>query len=256
MNFFVKFLFKIGLKINFRSLTPYLKVGAAYFRYYSTLLFNLNLSSSRNIILICGLPKSGTTWLESLLSLDGRFNNLMPYDVIKWEQNYGRSDNYIPKYDFLKKIPNGNWIIKIHATCSNELLEIINNYNLKPIILHRNIHEVLDSHSHYVDNTFFHPDFSKIKNLNKSQKISFYTQKYFDDYEIWVNKWKNQKHTYNLTYDDLLSDTEHEVTSILKFLEIDISNVMIRRIIEKNSIDKLRSKSIQKEFFRGAKLKK
>ena len=190
-----------------------------------------------------------------MLSLEGRFKNLMPYDVIKWEQNYGRSDNYIPKYDFLKKIPNGNWIIKIHATCSDELLELVNMYNLKPIIIHRNIHEVLDSHSHYVDNTIFHPDFSKTRNFNNSQKTSFYTEKYLNDYKIWVNKWKNKNNTYNLTYNDLLSDTVKEVTSILKFLEIDISQVTIKRIIKNNSIDKLRSNSIQKKFFRGSKLK-
>ena len=256
MNFIVKTLFRIGLSFNFGILTPRLKILASYIRYYSTLLVNFNMSSSKKIIFICGLPKSGTTWLESLLSIDGEFKNLMPYDLIKWEQNHGRSDNYIPKYDFLKSVPNGKWIVKIHASFSKELLQIIKENNLKPIIIYRDIEEVLDSHAHYVENTIFHPDFSKTRNLNKFQKTLYYKKKYFDDYKLWIRNWqKSNIMTYNLTYNDLLNNTEKEISNIFKFLNINITKKVINELITLNSLSKMKNKSVQKEFFRGKKIK-
>lgn len=256
MNFLVKSFFRIGLSFNFGILTPRLKIIASYIRYYSTLLINFKMSPPKKIIFICGLPKSGTTWLESLLSIDGEFKNLMPYDIIKWEQNHGRSDNYIPKYDFLKSVPNGKWIVKIHASPSKELLRIIKVNKLKPIIIHRDIEEVLDSHAHYVENTIFHPDYAKTRNLKKSQKLLFYKKKYFDDYKLWIRNWKQSKiMTYNLTYNNLLNNTEKEITNIFKFLNITITNKEINKLISLNSLSKMKNRSVQKEFFRGKKIK-
>ena len=75
MNVIVKTLFRIGLLIDFGKATPFLKISAAYVRYYSAILVRNYFYKKKEIILICGLPKSGTTWLENLIS----FNKLLVY---------------------------------------------------------------------------------------------------------------------------------------------------------------------------------
>jgi hypothetical protein len=251
----INYLFKIGLKFNFGPLRPLFKIIASIFRYYYTIF--TTKSKEKSIIFIAGLPKSGTTWLENILTLDGEFTSIMPPDITIWEQKFSRSNNYIPSHDIFSKLPKGKWVMKLHCKFSEELDLFLKNNNIKTIVIHRNLEKVLDSHLHYALKTKFHPDHNDLKKIiRKDEALTWLSQKYKREYSEWITSWKNQKNTYNLTYDDLLKDTNHEVTCILKFLEIDISKELITKIINKNSIDKLRSKSVHKEFYRGAQLKK
>ena len=59
------------------------------------------------MILILALPKSGSTWLENLMNIDFKFTNIMPPQVIVWEQKENRSDNFVPQKDFVEDLPNG-----------------------------------------------------------------------------------------------------------------------------------------------------
>ena len=232
----INILYKIGLKINFGPLRPFFKILASILRYYFTIL--TTKSKEKSIIFIAGLPKSGTTWLENILTLDGEYISIMPPDVTMWEQKYSRSNNYVPSHDIFSKLPKGKWVMKLHCKFSLELDLFLKKNNIKTIVIHRNLEKVFDSHLHYALKTKFHPDHNDLNKIpNKNDAISWVTKKYSREFSEWVSTWKNQKNTYNLTYDDLLNDTEQQVTAILHFLEIDISNVKIRRIIEKNLND-------------------
>ena len=90
-------------------------------------------------------------------------------------------------------------------------------------------------------------------NLNKFQKTLYYKKKYFDDYKLWIRNWqKSNIMTYNLTYNDLLNNTEKEISNIFKFLNINITKKVINELITLNSLSKMKNKSVQKEFFRDS----
>ncbi len=247
---------KIGLNFNFGPLTSALKIFSSYLRFYLAILKNKKRQKQKNIIFICALPKSGSTWLENLLSINHKYINIMPPEVILWEQKYGRSDNFIPSNLFLKNIPNGNWIIKIHAKFSKELANKVFEMNLKPIILTRQINSILDSHIHYVLKTRFHPDYMKIKDLTKDEKLLFVKNKYYKDYLQWELDWKKfKKQSLFITYENLLNNTKSQFLKMLAFLEIKLSNIEIDKIISDNSIEKMRKRSVHKHFFRGSEIK-
>jgi hypothetical protein len=250
MDFVTRTLLRIGLAINFHRLTPFLKILASYIRYNIAIEKNKNFSESRDIILICGLPKSGTTWLENLLSVKGDFKNLMPVDITRWEQKYGRSDDYEPHKDIFARIPKGKWLIKVHSKYSDNLMNLIRRHNLKLIVLYRDIDEVLDSHLHYVSKTKFHPDYNHIKRLSKIDGFHFLRHKYAEDYAMWIKDWLS-KDVFTIDYNDLLSNTESILANTYEFLEIEVDSKGIDEIIKYNSLDNMKKRSVQKDFFRG-----
>ena len=77
----------------------------------------------------------------------------------------------------------GRWIIKIHAFYSNELWSIIKKHKIKPLVLHRNSRDVINSMIHYVSITKFHPEYKKTKMMTCDEKKQYFERKYLNDFE-------------------------------------------------------------------------
>ena len=248
----IDLIFLAGLKFSFGTLTPYLKILAAYFRYYITVLFKK--PEKKEIIFIAGLPKSGTTWLESMLQDLNGYNSVMPVDPIIFESNYGESHNFVPSRDFFKKLSDNKWVIKLHSKFSESLNNLFKKHNIKPIIIYRQLDKVFESHFNYVRITKFHPDYSLLKSLNKKQAIDLIKNKYENEFNDWIHGWKNSGYLC-INYEDLVDNTFSVLKKIFTYLGFQVDDQKINYIIENNSIEKLRSRSIQKEFYRGSYLK-
>lgn len=252
---FIDILFKIGLKYDFGNLRPYLKIITSFLRYYLT-LFGKRHNEKREVIFIAGLPKSGTTWLENLLCFQGRYKSIMLPMVTIWEQFQGRSDNYIPKTDFIEKLPSrGKWLIKLHCHNSNDLNEILSKHKIIPIVIHRELDKVFESHYHYALNTKFHPDYKSLNNLKMKQGFEYLYNKYEKDYEQWIISWQKSNKAVIITYSELLDDTFNTLKKTVNSIGLNLTQEEIIKTIENNTIEKMKKRSVHKKFFRGSDIK-
>ena len=250
-------LLKVALKINFGKLNRYLKILASFIRYYLMIRAGKKVFSSfssKKIILICALPKSGSTWLETVLSNEENFLPLMPPEVTKWEQKYGRSDNFIPTNSFIENVPNGKWIIKIHSNYSDEIYKLINlNSNiLKVIVLHRNVEEVMKSQLKYSTDTKFHPDYNSLKKINTyNEKLKYVKDKYLNDYILWSEKWNNVNDSkiIKVYYKKLIKYPFKEFHELFNHIEEPISKIALNNLLSKYSKKNMRKKSVNKNFY-------
>jgi len=221
------------------------------------------------IIWIASYPKSGNTWVRSLLSAylysnDGIFN----FDLLK-KINQFPSKQYFKKFlkDFkdIKKVSN-YWIaaqdrinlfndrpifLKTHsALCTLENNPFTNKNNTKAVIyVVRDPRNLITSLSHHYS---MNMEKAYIFIINKQQmtmvsewgKDDFGIASVLGNWSTHYKSWKNIKFAPTLVvkYEDLLNNTNNTFKSILNFL----SRLMDIKIDEKKIINTVNSCSFEK----------
>ena len=221
------------------------------------------------IIWIASYPKSGNTWVRSLLSAylysnDGIFN----FDLLK-KINQFPSKQYFKKFlkDFkdIKKVSN-YWIaaqdrinlfndkpifLKTHsALCTLENNSFTNKNNTKAVIyVVRDPRNLITSLSHHYS---MNMEKTYIFIINKQQmtmvsewgKDDFGIASVLGNWSTHYKSWKNIKFAPTLVvkYEDLLNNTNNTFKSILNFL----SRLMDIKIDEKKIINTVNSCSFEK----------
>ena len=188
----------------------------------------------RKIIFVCGLPRSGTTLVEQILSshkevigigeveyLENSINNIFINDDKILNQNFKENinsnknilnDMYFNNLDLynyqsnviIDKTPhNFRWIGFIKVFFPNS----------KIVLCERNIKDnFLSLYKNY---------FASIKHMGwtyEPSKIVEYCKMYTDLIKFWENKYSS--FIYKLNYDKLVLDKEHEIKKLLEFCDL------------------------------------
>lgn len=101
-------------------------------------------NGSKKILLAC-FPKSGSTFTSSIIGQKDGFKKL---DLTP---AYGRREQELD-IRYLYKYRNINFVAQHHVRCSMHLEELLQQYNVKPIILVRNIYDCLVSFADHTRN--------------------------------------------------------------------------------------------------------
>ena len=101
----------------------------------------------------------------------------------------------------------------------------------KVINLYRNPFDCLVSNYYY---------FYKNRNIDLeiSKYIDYYMTKYIQSFKI-IDKFKNKKNIMNISYEELIKNTESTIENILLFLNLEINKDLIRIAISDSSMDNL-----------------
>jgi hypothetical protein len=251
----IKFFHKLGLLIPPLGKTSRaLKICAAYLR--SKMQKRSLCDSKGNPIIIYALPKSGSTWLESMLSSLDLYGPFMPWQASVEEFRHGHSDDYKLKVDHIRGIRSRRAVIKIHSRPNKEVLRTNDTLGLPYIVLTRNIDEALESHVHYARKTKYHPDYRQFQRKSLAQCFDLARRENFAKWSKWTADWNNVVDNKKLMvdYEGLLTNTEFELTRIVRHLNLRIDKRELTSIIEQNSIENMRNNAVQKSFFRGSKI--
>jgi len=188
-------------------------------------------------IVIAEYPKSGGTWIVSLLA-----------DVLNFYKRdiYANENN--PGFDFYKhpwyknandlSIPE-NSVIKSHELAHSKLNRLKACY----------FHLVRDGRDVTVSRYFYEKDFCVKNGIRKDFNISFdeYVEKTAYEWRDYVKSWLKFK-TPIIRYEDFLSNTHSEVRKFISLLDYNnISDIDIQHAIGQNTKDRTR-KSLSKTF--------
>ena len=239
------------------------------------------------IIWIASYPKSGNTWVRSLLSTylyseDGIFN----FDLLKKIQIFPSkkyfefflsdfkdikkiSDYWIAAQDRINLLNNKTIFLKTHsALCALENNSFTNKNNTKAVIyVVRDPRNLITSFSHHfsmnVEESYnFIINKKKMLTENEWGGKNFGIASVLGNWAEHYKSWQNIKFAPILTvkYEDLIDNTEREFKKILtylkKIMDIKINEKKILNTINSCSFKKLAEKEKNEGFSEASKSKK
>jgi hypothetical protein len=183
------------------------------------------------IIIVAEYPKSGGTWLVSLL---GEVLELPKRDI------YINNDNKLFWKDYFWY--KGYEDIGLLESC------VVKSHELAGSDLHncssKIIHLIRDGRDVVVSKYFYEKDFLVNNNIKEFNNISKeeYTAKVAMEWREYVCSWMNRDDCIICKYEELLLNTEQTLKKILKRLGYDVNEIIIKEAIINNTKEKLTDK--------------
>lgn len=198
---------------------------------------SIDTKSGENLVFVTGLPRSGTTWLLSILELHPQCFGIRPEHVGINVQSYtketglflrGFSDEEIRNK--IDKLPKDKLLIEKTPSHIFELHKIKSVFpKSKILFIERNHYDILYS---MVQKNDFWKDSPK----SLTEAISLYNK-----YSIHINNF--DEFSYLIKYEDLWESPYSEIKNLFHFLELStdgISEILEKTILGKNLNEKLK----------------
>lgn len=199
-------------------------------------------------IFIACVPKSASTFLKNLLvSLTGFRDVFMVYAA-----NQNEHELYLPT---LRETAHLDTVTQQHCRASDANVQMMQAFEIKPVVLVRNIYDSVMSLLDFYDNgaffsSYFREDF---KSLDEETKIDLLIDNVIPWYFQFVASWslveKQKKlEIFWLSYEDLISDKPTAIKDVLKFYGLGVA----RRNVEQR-IKEIESEGRRNRFNKGIK---
>lgn len=149
------------LKLNYRHyrFKKAFKEGRLPFKQYGHIYPN-------RMLFVAGLPKSGTTWLESMLNSFHGYTIIPDPEITKWEYEHGESHRFELSIKYFKEIKGSLALVKVHCHGSQNNINILKQLNIMYCIMYRDLRDAAVSYVFYVKRTTWHPEFPLYKNMD------------------------------------------------------------------------------------------
>ena len=170
----------------------------------------------RHLFIAC-VPKSGSTFLKNvLLSLTGYGDAFIAFTPGQFEQ-----DLYLPG---VINVARSDTVTQLHSRASDANVQMMQAFEIKPVVLVRNIFDAVVSLLDFYDggafsNTFFRADY---KSLDDQTRIDLLIDNLVPWYFQFVASWslaekQGRLEIFWLSYEELINDKPGSITSVLKF---------------------------------------
>ncbi|USN99864.1 MAG: sulfotransferase domain-containing protein [Phycisphaeraceae bacterium] len=196
----------------------------------------------QKILFVAGLPKSGTTWLEKMLSSWPGFGEVLIPEVAAHEMRQGGSDRYDIPENIFARFKNMLVLTKMHVHGSEHNARVLREAGVRYVVLFRDLRDVAVSNTFYVRNTPWHPEHPHYAGKDVADCLAVFAERTLEDYANWVRLWAQNADpvvSVILRYEEMLVDVETCLRRVASLFELDASDATIREIAEKNSFSRM-----------------
>jgi len=217
-----------------------IKLFLSYPRFYGQLLiarrnFKNNIAKyPQNILVIVGLPKSGTTWLEAMLCEFPGFSIIHPPEVTYHETKTGGSHDLPLSQIMFSRLKNTLSVVKVHSPYSLNNIDVLHQSNVKYVFMHRDLRDVAVSYYHFVKQRPWHPEFKIYDSLSIRHGLQTFADSLLMKYMAWIRDWYSsydKKRGFEIRYERLVNDTENVFSEIVNHFEIPHTYEEIENIV-------------------------
>jgi len=207
------------------------------------------LSEDKIHILLACFPKSGSSYLRELI------HNLPDMEQVNLLPGYDRREQELATDELILN-HSKNYVAQHHTRYSQITEILMDNFRLQPVILVRNLFDVVESiHDHFFREGIimpfnFVPD--EILKWEKSEIVNFITDMIIPWYFNFYVSWYHRNNKLLVTYDDVTQNTGDVLQKIIDFTHISCSKKDIDNSIECSS--KLNTRLNKGVSGRGEKL--
>lgn len=180
-----------------------------------------------DIIVVTGLPRSGTSLMMQLLNIIG---------IPIFTDNKRHPDQSNPKgyfeHELVKNIEkDSTWMDKTKGKVIKIVIPLLfflpKNYSYKVIVMKRNINEIIKS-----QNKMLIKENSNINPIEPDRLHQIFENQLKQTIS-WLNKKSNVK-SINISYANMINELAVELKKVNSFLNINISKSQANSVIEKN----------------------
>lgn len=212
----------------------------------------------QKVLFVAGLPKSGTTWLEKMISSYPGFHDLLIPDVAAHELRTGGSHDYELPDGMFDRFDGLLALTKMHVHGSAHNAEVLRKAGVRYVVLYRDLRDVAISHFYYVLQTPWHAEYPVYRGMDLETGLEKFAERTLPEYAEWVRLWESNRdpeRSVALRYEDMLSDAVGAMTRVAQLFELDSSRETVERIVEENSFKRLsagrdQGQASEKSFFR------
>lgn len=186
-----------------------------------------------NLIFIAGLPKSGTTWLAQLLQEIPGYQPAYVYDPDECSSLHNIC------IDIFSHIPkNGHYIMKLHTHYSPENMQVLDKFNINPIVMYRDLRDQCVSRYFHALNDPTHRHYALYNSLSKDEGMTHNLETALEYYLSWIENWlteinKQPNRFYEVRYEALRENPSRTLFGILNFYGINLPEEKIEGIVQK-----------------------
>lgn len=210
-----------------------------------------------NILFIAGMPKSGTTWLEKMLSSYPGYTEVLIPSASRAENKLRQGHIYELPSGVFDPFKKALVLMKMHCHGSKGNVGKLSESGVPYVVLYRDLRDVAVSHYFYVKKTPWHGDYLAIKNLSLPEGIRYFIDNRLSEFAFWMRSWRDNRDpsmSLLISYEEMLRDTRSVLRGILGLFELRIEEGMLDDIVERNSFNVLKRGELGKSgFFRTGK---
>ena len=209
------------------------------------------------ILFIAGMPKSGTTWLEKMMSSYPGYEELLIPGANFYELRTGEGHLYDLPVNAFDGLQDCLVLTKMHCHGSKQNVQVLADAKIPYVILYRDPRDVAVSHYFYVRNTPWHGDYAVLKDCDIHQGIEFFISKRLPEFAHWMRSWRDTRAPENsvmVSYEEMLEDTAAVLRQVFELFSLEADDVRLKEIVDQNSFKNLEASDQGKtSFFRKGK---
>lgn len=248
------------LKLLPSPMAIFAKKVLVYPRYWNCLLKarksyrELGHKYNQNVLFIAGMPKSGTTWLEKMLSSYPGYKEVLMPEASFAELREGQGHLFELPQSCFERFNEALVLTKMHCHGAEKNVQELDQASIPYVVLYRDPRDVSVSHYHYVMSTPWHGDYKYLKDLPLEEGIRYFINKRLPEFALWMRSWRDNRNdatSLMISYEELLNDTESVLKRILHLFELEASDSEIRTFVEQNSFKRMSEGNLKRSgFFR------
>jgi hypothetical protein len=242
------------LKLLPHPVLKFLKLNYRHYRFKKAL--NHGRKAARQIgyrypnriLFIAGLPKSGTTWFENMLSAFPGYTIIPDPEITKWDYKHGGTHRFELSMKYFDDIKDALALVKIHCHGSRNNVNILQRLGIRYCIMYRDLRNAAISYTFYVKRTPWHPEFPVYKGKDIKSSLLHFANTLLPEWLDWVVGWQNNRDKSSsivIKYEGLLDDTATVFKNVVSLYGLPTDN--IDRIVQKHEFSMMKKRG---SFFR------
>lgn len=196
----------------------------------------------RPVLFIAGLPKSGTTWLEKMVSSFPGYHELLIPDVAAHEMRAGGSHDYDLPEDMFGRFENMLVLTKMHVHGSEHNVRLLHEAGVPYVVLFRDLRDVAISNFYYVRNTPWHPEHPHYRGLALTEGLKVFAERTLAAYADWVRSWdanRDPQRSVVLRYEQMLDGALGAIKQVAAVFELPGSDQELAQIVDRHSFKRM-----------------
>jgi len=186
----------------------------------------------QHVLLILGMPKSGTTWLAELLQRMPRY---------RWRP-FRDPDGCVARHDIcddvFASLPLDLYsVLKLHTVASPRNLAVLDRFSLPAVVMHRDLRDQAVSRYFHVKLDATHRHYELYNRVSSDEGLAHSIDVSTSEYREWIEGWlpllaAAPDRFHELRYETLRADPVAALTATLSFYGIALSESHISRIVD------------------------
>lgn len=204
------------------------------------------------ILFIAGMPKSGTTWLEKMMSSYPGYEELLLPGANFYELRTGEGHLYDLPDNAFGGLNERLVLTKMHCHGSEQNVGVLKDAGIPYVVLYRDPRDVAVSHYFYVRNTPWHGDYQALKDCDVQEGIRYFIRKRLPEFAHWMRSWRDNRDVGNslmISYEEMLEDTADVIRKVFQLFALEADESRITQIVDENSFKSLEASDQGKTAF-------